>query len=180
MIGIHPSRILEELHAEIDNSSVCPGRATGGSRSDILRLFPFRETQKVEEGKIVVSIGDEWLAGALTLWLAAALPGRDVVRGVVRSLNGSVAPRDIVLLTPSDCSPEELAELSSRGLQAIVLAPVHRADEADRYTRAGADYIVMSVDNAKLLTVLQRSAPSDAMASCAASNHRPSLKNSHS
>ncbi|MGE0600877.1 MAG: hypothetical protein AB7J35_16840 [Dehalococcoidia bacterium] len=105
----------------------------------------------MDPGTIVISIHDDWLAGALTLWLAAALPGREVMR----SMNGGVASATTVLFTPSDCPPERAAEFSARGQRVVILAPVARADEADRYLRAGADYVVMSVDNAKLLNVLQ-------------------------
>jgi hypothetical protein len=105
----------------------------------------------VDAGNIVVSISDKWLAGALTLWLAGALPERRVLQG----FGHGVAPADSVLFTPTDCLPEEAAEIRARGSRVVVLAPVSRPEEAARYARAGAEYIVMSVDNARLLSALQ-------------------------
>lgn len=105
----------------------------------------------VAAGRILVSISDGWLAGALTLWLASALPNRIVLRGDDQSARAG----DTVLVTPADCVPEQAAEIRGRGPGVVVLAPVPRSDEASRYHRAGADYVVMSVDNALLLNVLE-------------------------
>ena len=119
----------------------------------------------------MVSIDDGWLAGALTLWLAGALPDRIIVRG---DGYGAAAP-DTVLFTPGDCEPEQAAEIRARGSSVVVLAPVSRPDEEARYLRAGAKYVVMSVDNAELLTVIQGQ-PHSIAASLATSSQRSSPK----
>lgn len=97
----------------------------------------------MEAGKVLVAIRDSSLARVLSLWLADALPGHLVVRG----LTVDAAPGDAVLVTPADCEPGEVAELVAHGSRAVVLTPVSRPTERERYAAAGASYVVMSIEN---------------------------------
>src|SRR5512139_833016 len=76
--------------------------------------------RSMEAGRILVAIGDSSLARVLALWLADALSG------------------DTVLVTPSDCEPPAAADLVARGSHPVVLVPVARAQEYERYHKAGA------------------------------------------
>jgi hypothetical protein len=116
----------------------------------------------MEANRVVVRIADPALAKVLIIWLRDALRGREVV--------GSEAeprPGDVVLATPSDCDPIAAAECASRGVHPIILTPIPRRDEMTAYGRAGASYIVMSIENngaleKALLEALDRQSPAPA------------------
>lgn len=105
----------------------------------------------MDAGKILVAIGDGSLARVLTFWLTEALPSRIVLR----SGAAEASPGDTVVATPGDLLPAAAADLVARGSRAVVLAPVPRPQERVRYEAAGADYVVMSVDNAGLLNAVR-------------------------
>ena len=117
------------------------------SRSAMPGALRGHETLDMEAGKVVIAIGDSSLARVLKLWLSDALPGRFIVAGNI----AEVAPGDVALVTPGDCEPAAAAELTARGAHPIVLAPVPRAIEGERYRKAGAQYLLMSIENAGAL-----------------------------
>ncbi len=82
-IGEDSSRLFVHLYRPLTVGNPRTESSFVGIVPDGQRLCPLRtyfrhgqvpETSCVDAGKIVVSIGDDWLAGALTLWLAGALP----------------------------------------------------------------------------------------------------------
>jgi hypothetical protein len=60
-------------------------------------------------------------------------------------------PGDAVVTTPAQCDPITAAELERLNVAVVILAPVFRLDERARYQRAGAEYLVMSIENNRLL-----------------------------
>lgn len=62
---------------------------------------------------------------------------------------------DIVVTTPNDCSAVECHLLANRGVRVIVLAPVIREFDRQRYYDAGAEaYLPMLVDTADLVAAV--------------------------
>ena len=58
----------------------------------------------------------------------------------------------VVVATTADCPSERCAELAAAGVRVVVLAPVPRQGERDRYLRAGAAaYLPMDVDGRELV-----------------------------
>ena len=96
----------------------------------------------MEAKRVVVAISDPALARVLINWLRDALTGQVVVGGEVRPHTG-----DVVLATPSDCDPVAAADYVTQGIQPIILTPIPRTDEMQRYARAGARYLAMSIDD---------------------------------
>ncbi|WP_322795082.1 hypothetical protein [Tepidiforma sp.] len=72
---------------------------------------------------------------------------------------------DIVITTPGDCPPETAHLAARAGAAVIILAPIPRPEEADRYRRAGvAAYLPMLIDGTDLVeavrSALDRGLPS--------------------
>ena len=95
---------------------------------------------------------DESLAAALLQRLGQA-------DGIVAARFGEEArpgPRSFVLAPVRDCSPTRCAELVRDGFGVVVLAPVVREAERERYLDAGATaYLPMVVDFALLVRALR-------------------------
>ena len=126
----------------------------------------------MEAGRILVAIGDVSLARVLALWLADALPGREITRsGALEA-----GPGDTVLFPPGDLPPSTAGDIVARGSRAIVLAPVPRPSEQEHYVAVGVHYVVMSVDNAALLSIVRHAGQDHAspMDSETAPSHRVS------
>ena len=70
----------------------------------------------------------------------------------------NVASGDLVLTTPSDCSPAQCGELVRDGVQVVLLAPVPRETDRANYAFAGARYIPMLVNTGELFDVLLEAA----------------------
>lgn len=100
------------------------------------------DTDAMESHRIVVAIANPALARVLLLRLRESLPGEVVV-----SSEGGFRRGDVVLATPSDFDAVAAAELMNTGVQPIILTPIPRQEEAARYSRAGAPYLAMSIDN---------------------------------
>lgn len=68
----------------------------------------------------------------------------------------SLVAGDIVITTPNDCTAVECHLLAERGVLVIVLAPVIRDFDRQRYLDAGAKaYLPMLVDTAELVAALR-------------------------
>ena len=100
-------------------------------------------------------VGDSALRGALASRISrqagfqvAAQDGR---------LN-NVSTGDLVLTTPSDCSPAQCGELVRDGVRVVLLAPVPRETDRANYAFAGARYIPMLVDTGELFDALLEAA----------------------
>ncbi len=73
------------------------------------------------------------------------------------SPDGLAVPGDVLVSTPSDTPAERCAELAAEGLRVVILAPVPREREHQRYRLAGAAaYLPMSVEHGQLLSEVQR------------------------
>ncbi|MBI5949551.1 MAG: hypothetical protein HY875_15535 [Chloroflexi bacterium] len=73
------------------------------------------------------------------------------------SRNGLATHGDILISTPMDCPAERCAQLAESGVRVMILAPVPRDRERQRYRRAGAAaYLPMSVEHGHLLQEVQR------------------------
>jgi DNA-binding NarL/FixJ family response regulator len=67
----------------------------------------------------------------------------------------ALAPGDVLITTPNDCSAVECHYLSQLGMRVIVLAPVIREFDRARYIEAGAvAYIPMLLDMADLVAAI--------------------------
>ena len=69
---------------------------------------------------------------------------------------------DLVITTPTDCSPAFCAQLVRGGVTVVILAPVEREADRARYKGAGAEYVPMLVDTEPLFAVLRRHQPAPA------------------
>ena len=121
-----------------------------------------------------IAISDPGLARVLEVYLRDAKVGRlAVAKSPAEAGRG-----DLVVVTPSDCDAITAAELDRRGVKVVVLAPVPRSDEMVRYRAAGADYIVMSVENSRELVevIRARSSQSSVTDFLAAASHPLSPK----
>jgi hypothetical protein len=133
------------------------------------------ETRYMAAGSVVVAMDDPGLARVLGFWLKDAL--HEPI--LVSSNADGTAAGDVVITTPGDGDPIAAAELVARGVSVIVLAPVSRSEEGERYRRAGATYLAMSMDNNSALIEAVRAAlvpQLPVIASRAAASHALSPK----
>ena len=63
---------------------------------------------------------------------------------------------NLVITTPADCSPAFAAQLTTAGINVVILAPVAREADRARYEGAGAEYVPMLVDTEQLFTAMRR------------------------
>ena len=94
-----------------------------------------------------IAIDDPGLARVLAVFLRDLIP----CPVVVSPLTSFARAGDAAVVTPSDCDAVCAAELESRGVGVVVLAPVPRAEERTRYQAAGAEYLAMSMESNQLL-----------------------------
>lgn len=76
----------------------------------------------------------------------------------VTVLNGlwETAPREIVVTTTTECSPDECAGLTQSGVAVIVLAALPSNFQERSYREAGAaDYLAMNLDMGPLAGAVQ-------------------------
>jgi hypothetical protein len=99
----------------------------------------------MEAAKVVVAVRDFTLRKVLTLWLRDAMPGRDIRAG------DSAEEGEVMVTTAIDVSPAEAAELQLRGTAVVILTPMPRSEERERYGLAGASYVAMSFDGSRAL-----------------------------
>jgi hypothetical protein len=105
-------------------------------------------------GKVVhILTADPVLRNALVARLRE--PGTGVAELRIE-VGNHMGPLDVVVAPTTDCPPERCAELDARGANVVILAPIPRDDERERYLAAGArGYIPMNVDAAQLLRTIR-------------------------
>ncbi len=98
---------------------------------------------------IHIATADEALRRALQARIERSTNGtRIVADGSVESATKG----DVLIATPADCPDVECHLLTQRGVAVIILAPVVRQSERERYLRAGASsFIPMLVDSGELV-----------------------------
>ena len=99
----------------------------------------------MEAGFVVVAVADRALRRILTLWLRDAMPDWDV-----RAADHA-EPGEVIVATPFDLSAAAAAELALRNVRVVILAPMPRSEERERYALAGAAYVAMSFDRTRAL-----------------------------
>lgn len=100
---------------------------------------------------VQVVVGDASLRGALAARIARA-PGFSVT-AQSDDFDG-IAPGELVLTTPADCSTQQCAELVKNAIHVVLLAPMPRETERVGYAFAGGRYIAMLLDTEELFEAL--------------------------
>jgi DNA-binding NarL/FixJ family response regulator len=113
-----------------------------------LRAVHEADTSRVNVRTVQVVASDEALRSALVNRLQAA----DLEPAPRGGTLDHVCSPGVVVATTSDCPSERCAELAASGVRVVVLAPVPRPGERERYLRAGAAaYLPMDVDGRELV-----------------------------
>ena len=77
----------------------------------------------------------------------------------LRVTNGSAHAANVVITLVTECSTDRCRELAAEGVRVIVLAPVPRDADRERYTAAGAFYLPMTLDRTLLVSAIRGTEP---------------------
>lgn len=106
---------------------------------------------------IHLAVSDATLRRALVSRLVPIL-GNGLFAGVP-PLDRTIRAGDVIVSPAADLSVEDCVRLAGRGVHVIILAPLPRPSEEERYARAGAaGYLPMAVDTAPLVQAIERAA----------------------
>lgn len=106
---------------------------------------------------IHLAVSDGSLRRALVSRLVPIL-GSGLFAGVP-PVQRTIHAGDVVVSPAADLAVDDCERLSARGVHVIILAPLPRPSEEERYARAGAaNYLPMAVDTAPLVQAIERAA----------------------
>ncbi|MGH2633713.1 MAG: hypothetical protein ACRDG3_09915 [Tepidiformaceae bacterium] len=106
---------------------------------------------------IHLAVSDASLRRALVSRLVPIL-GNGLFAGVP-PIERTIRSGDVIVSPAADLSIDDCARLSGRGVHVIILAPLPRPAEEERYAQAGAaGYLPMAVDTGPLVTAIEHAA----------------------